>query len=67
MFNFAEEKYAIKYLIPNFSIVAFLKHFSSTSETIMMRSSIKTTNVSYFGKNTLNLFEILIKVINYGF
>ena len=51
--NFAEEKYAIKYLIPNFSIVAFLKHFSSTLETITMRNSIKTTKSILFSKKYL--------------
>ena len=53
LFNFAEEKYAIKHLIPNFSTVAFLKHFFSISETIMMRNSIKTTKSILFFKKYL--------------
>ena len=41
--QFCPRKKCSKYLISNFNIVAFLKHFSSTSENIMMKNSIKTT------------------------
>ena len=51
--QFCPRKKCSKYLISNFNIAAFLKHFSSTSENIMMKNSIKTTKSILLSKKYL--------------
>ena len=67
LFNLAEEKYAIKYLIRDkhccFS-ETFLQYFRDHNDEKFDKDHQK---YFIFQKNTLKLFEILIKGMNYGF